>query len=124
TPLVVLYGHKLGGNLLALRRQAYADGGWRMVFLTMDASYARELRKDGVEACIATRPACIALLARARAVVSDHGLHSMQWMPGRSSLKFFDVWHGIPFKGFDADDFRLQQRYDEVWVASGLLKDL
>src|SRR5690606_40302310 len=39
-------------------------------------------------------------------------------------LRFFDVWHGIPFKGFDADDFRVQHRYDECWVASPLLRDL
>ena len=37
-----------------------------------------------------------------------------------SNVKFFDVWHGIPFKGFDAEDFRVQHRYDEIWVASPL----
>src|SRR3546814_15652470 len=42
----------------------------------------------------------------------------------RADLLFFDVWHGIPFKGFDADDFRLQHRYDEIWVASDLHRDL
>ena len=39
-------------------------------------------------------------------------------------LAFFDVWHGIPFKGFDAEDFRVQRHYDETWVASPLLRDL
>src|SRR5690606_23862132 len=38
-----------------------------------------------------------------------------------SNLKFFDVWHGIPFKGFDSDDFQIQRQYDETWVASPLL---
>lgn len=123
-PIVVLYGHKLGGNLLALHEQAQGDRRWHMVFLTMDAGYARELNASGVPACIATRMACALLLARADAVISDHGLHAMQWMPGRCWLRFYDVWHGIPFKGFDADDFRVQHRYDEAWVTSPLLRDL
>jgi len=63
-------------------------------------------------------PGSIRWLARAGTLVSDHGLHSLQLLLGRSGMRFVDVWHGIPFKGFDADDFRIQHRYDECWVAS------
>jgi CDP-glycerol glycerophosphotransferase len=121
-PVVVLYGHKLSGNLLALHREMQLPGaGVRPVFLTMDPQYHARLRREGVESCLAWSPQCLGLLRRARAVVSDHGLHPLAWLVGRSHLRFFDVWHGIPFKGFDADDFRLQQRYDETWVASPAL---
>ena len=78
----------------------------------------------GDEACLASTPACARLLASANAIVSDHGLHAMQPLLSLSNLKFFDVWHGIPFKGFDADDFRVQHRYDETSVASPLLAEL
>jgi CDP-glycerol glycerophosphotransferase len=40
------------------------------------------------------------------------------------AIRFFDVWHGIPFKGFDAGDFRVQHRFDEAWVASPMLARL
>ncbi len=121
---VVLYGHKLNGNLLALYRELdeRCPQVERVTFLTMDPAYHRELSVRGTRSCLAISPRCIALLARADAVVSDHGLHVMSLLLGRSDLKFFDVWHGIPFKGFDADDFRVQHRFDEVWVASPLMK--
>jgi CDP-glycerol glycerophosphotransferase len=120
---VILYGHKLNGNLLAIYRYLRADrgNGFDVHFLTMDRKYHHELRRRGQSSLLAMSPACIAVLATADAVISDHGLHILKLMLGRTNLKFFDVWHGIPFKGFDADDFRLQHRYDEIWVASPLL---
>jgi len=123
---VVLYGHKLNGNLLALYRQLCEQSNDvdAVTFLTMDPAYHRELRASGARSCLAISPRCIALLARANAIISDHGLHVMSMLLGRRDLKFFDVWHGIPFKGFDADDFKMQHRFDEVWVASPLMKQL
>ena len=122
---VVLYGHKFSGNLLAIFEQARADGrAQEFVFLTMDPAYHRELARQGLPSVLGTSPACIPVLARMRALISDHGLHSLELMRRFSGAKFFDVWHGIPFKGFDADDFRVQRTYDEVWVASPLLRDI
>ena len=123
---VILYGHKLSGNLLAIQRQLSAvhAGEIEPIFLTMDPAYCGRLVAEGGPACLATSPACAWLLARADAIISDHGLHAMQPLLSLSNLKFFDVWHGIPFKGFDADDFRVQHRYDETWVASPLLAEL
>lgn len=124
---VILYGHKLSGNLLALHQYWKANQieNLDMVYLTMDKDYDHELKSNGITSVLATNPVhCISLLMQADAVISSHGLHVMEWMVGRSSLKFFDVWHGIPFKGFDADDFRLQQRFDETWVSSPLLAEM
>lgn len=123
---VLLYGHKLSGNLLAIHEHAlrHPPAGLRFAFLTMDPAYHRQLRRQGVHSVLAVSPFAIRWLATADAVVSDHGLHALQAMLGRSDLRFFDVWHGIPFKGFDAEDFRVQQRYDEAWVASPLLASM
>jgi CDP-glycerol glycerophosphotransferase (TagB/SpsB family) len=124
---VVLYGHKLSGNLLAIYEYwlTKARGEADMVYLTMDKTYHRELQRDGINTVLATNvPACIALLSRADAVVSSHGLHVIAWMVRHSDIKFYDVWHGIPFKGFDGDDFRLQHRFNETWVTSPLLANL
>lgn len=125
--VVVLYGHKLNGNLFALHEELRHRGSPRAVFLTMDGDYRRQLQAQGFDSCHACSPACARLLAIAGAVVSDHGLHSLELLQPayrRAGLGFFDVWHGIPFKGFDADDFRVQHRYDETWVASGLCRQL
>lgn len=122
---VLLYGHKLGGNLLALyQRLRTMPDEFDVAFLTLDPGYHRELIGAGERAVLATSPRCIAWLATARALVSDHGLHALLPMLFLSDVRFFDVWHGIPFKGFDADDFGIQRRYHETWVTSPLLKDL
>lgn len=125
--IVVFYGHKLNGNLLALYRYLRDAPGYALpqpVFLSLDPGYAEQLQREG-EACVsAIAPACAALLARCDAIVTSHGLHAMQPLVRLSDIRFFDVWHGIPYKGFDADDFRVQHRYDEAWVASELHRRL
>jgi CDP-glycerol glycerophosphotransferase len=63
-------------------------------------------------------------MSTASVVISDHGLHAMALLPRVAAIRFFDVWHGIPFKGFDADDFRVHHRFDEAWVASPMLARL
>lgn len=117
---VVLYGHKLNGNLAALLAQARrdADPAQTLRFLTMDPAYHRELLAAGEPAVLATSARCIPLLARAGALVTDHGLHCLSLLVRGGGLPAYDVWHGIPFKGFDADDFRVQHGYREVWLPS------
>lgn len=122
---VLFYGHRLTGNLLPIYEKLAAVGASVEVgFLTMDPSYRNDLRNSGATAVLAGSLQAIDWLSSMEAVVSDHGLHAMQPMLHLSDVKFFDVWHGIPFKGFDLNDFRVQRRYEEVWVASPLLADI
>lgn len=125
-PRVLLYGHKLNGNLLALQRylRAHPETGLDPVFLGIDAAHVGELRAQGEPAISGTRLAAAGELARCSVIVTSHGLHSMRPLVHFSTIRFVDVWHGIPFKGFDADDFRVQHRYDEIWVASELHRSL
>jgi CDP-glycerol glycerophosphotransferase len=82
------------------------------------------LESRGERVIFAVSPAAVAWLARVDAIVTDHGLHAMRAMLPLGGVKFFDAWHGIPFKGFDPADFRDQRRYDETWVASPLMADI
>lgn len=123
---VLLYGHKLGGNLLAIYRyiRAHSELGIEVTYLTLDPHYGKDLQNRGESCTWLTSPRCLRRLILADALISDHGLHSLIPLLYASDLRFIDVWHGIPFKGFDADDFRTQHRYDEVWVASPLIRQL
>lgn len=126
---IVLYGHKLNGNLLALSRYmlAHPDSNLRPVFLSMDRDYLRELRAQGVDCRWTGGPACAALLARAEALVSDHGLHSLGLWRGayqKLGMKFFDVWHGMSTMEYRPEDVSARHRYDEIWVASGLYREV
>lgn len=122
---VLLYGHKLNGNLLALYLESDAgDTGLELEFLTMDPLYWREIRRQGIRTALAISPRAAWLLARVDALVTDHGLHAMAPLPKLTNIRFYDVWHGIPFKGFDSADFRTQHQYCETWVTSPHLKRL
>lgn len=124
-PLVLCYGHQLTGNLKALydSLESDPDPPCEVAFLTMDPDYHAGLRRAGINSILARGPAAMAALARVRCIVSDHGLHVMAWLPRLTAIRFVDVWHGIPFKGWDADDFRTQHAYDEIWVSSRLLRE-
>lgn len=121
---VVLYGHKLGGNLLALYRSLRASRDFDVAFLSLDPLYANSLAAAGESVVCSASWRCVRWLATADALVSDHGLHAFEPLLYLSDMKFFDTWHGIPFKGFDRRDFRVQRRYREIWVASDSQRDL
>ena len=121
---VVLYGHKLNGNLGAIYRESLNYKELSLTYFTMDYAYYRQLKSEGVLVAWAGSPQALRLLVKAKALISDHGLHSLVLLLDYSSLKFIDVWHGIPFKGFDKHDLKVQRRYDEVWVVSEFMADL
>ncbi|MCP5003997.1 MAG: CDP-glycerol--glycerophosphate glycerophosphotransferase [Planctomycetes bacterium] len=123
---IILYGHKLNSNLKGIYDYSTSSkyDQINVYYLTMDPAYYRELKACGVNALLATKLSTALFLANTRCIVSDHGLHLLIILLKFSNIKFVDVWHGIPFKGFDPDDFRIQHKFDEVWVTSTLLKKL
>jgi CDP-glycerol glycerophosphotransferase len=124
--LVLLYGHKLNSNLKAVYNFSRNSGenGPALCFLTIDPAYSRELKTAGERVLLAINPLNIIKIAGCDVIVSDHGLHALKILLRFSNIRFVDVWHGIPFKGFDADDFRTQHDYSEVWLTSALLKEM
>lgn len=89
----------------------------------MDPKYFNEIQdKDNI--LFALNPSDLLKTVLAECIISDHGLHVLQLLLKLTNIKFADVWHGIPFKGFIAADFVTQQQYDETWVSSDLLKEL
>lgn len=121
---VVLYGHKLNGNLKAIYKESDNHEELNPYYLSMDYHYCKELKRDGVNVIWGGSWYAILLLARTKIIVSDHGLHCLILLLKFTAIKFVDVWHGIPFKGFDKDDFKVQRQYDEVWVTSPYIADL
>lgn len=124
--IILLYGHKLNGNLKSLYDVIIEDANspFDIYFLTMDISYYKILRRSNIKAILAINPSNISLISRSLCIVSDHGIHCLELLLKYSSIKFVDVWHGIPFKGFDGDDFKIQHRFDQIWVSSNKLKQM
>lgn len=125
-PLVILYGHQFSGNLKALYDQWLATHRNRMSLqvLSLDPEHARSLEQDGIQVLRCNRLTDMLYLARCSAMITDHGLHLMTPLLRFTDIRFIDVWHGIPFKGFVPEDFALQHRYGEVWVSSERLAQL
>lgn len=125
-PVVLLYGHQFSGNLKALYEtwEHEFQSALSFHFLTLDDDQAKELVRENVRALSCSRLQDMLALATTSVVITDHGLHTMEPLLHFTDIKFIDVWHGIPFKGFIPTDFKLQHRYDEIWVSSLLLKEL
>jgi Putative glycosyl/glycerophosphate transferases involved in teichoic acid biosynthesis TagF/TagB/EpsJ/RodC len=123
--LILLYGHKFNGNLKSLyeRNLIEKDFNYKIVFLTMDAELLALLRDQKIESISATSLASATTIARTSCIVSDHGLHCLSLLL-RTNTKFVDVWHGIPFKGFVPNDFKIQHKYDAIFVSSPFLRDM
>ncbi len=124
--IVILYGHKLNSNLKSIYdySNSLKNSPIDVYYLTMDSVYFRELKEKNINVLLSRHVSNAKLLAQSNCVISDHGLHLLIFLLKLSKIKFIDVWHGIPFKGFDADDFKDQHQYTEVWVTSKLLKTL
>lgn len=126
TPVVVLYGHQFSGNLKALYRRWQSDGDsdLRLFFCALDPAIAEQAQRDAADVLRFSRLRDVVTLARTSVMITDHGLHLMSPLLRLTDIRFVDVWHGIPFKGFTPADFALQRRYHEVWVSSPLLRAL
>ncbi|MBK6511085.1 MAG: CDP-glycerol glycerophosphotransferase family protein [Haliea sp.] len=124
-PVVVLWD-QLSGNLKALYHEWERNqrDKFDCYVLSLDPSYSEQLRHTNIPVLQCNRLWDMILVGRSDAIITDHGLHAMSAFLRFTSILFIDVWHGIPFKGFTPDDFRLQHRYDEVWVSSPLLKEI
>jgi CDP-glycerol glycerophosphotransferase (TagB/SpsB family) len=120
----ILYGHKLHGNLHSIinitNRQI---DRFEIYYLTLDPIYYFTLSKSKKN-LLALNPFHLVKVVLCDCIITDHGLHSLILLKRFTNIKFIDVWHGIPFKGFTPEDFRLQHGYGEVWVSSQLLKSI
>ena len=121
---LVLYGHKLNGNLLALHRylgKRKVDK-YNVVYLVIDPVYGRQLKNAGVNVLSGLRLLDVVSVCRGVCIVSDHGPHALYFLQKLTSVKFVDVWHGIPFKGFDHSDFHWLHGYAATFVTSPSMK--
>lgn len=117
--IVVLYGHKLNGNLLPFYE--IRDEKIDFYYLSLDQAYLDTLSgKDRILNGLRYRD--LIILARASAIITDHGLHHFVMLKMLTKCKFIDVWHGVPYKGFDAKSFSSLHDYDQVWVSSERMK--
>lgn len=125
-PLVVLYGHKLNGNLKAFYDFCHQedDLSFELTYITIDSSYYKELKNQNVNILLANNPFHITKIAQAKAMITSHGYHTFFLYNLLTNMKFVDVRHGIPYKGYTAEDFKGKKKYDQEWLSSEWFKNL
>ncbi|MBP6041398.1 CDP-glycerol glycerophosphotransferase family protein [Candidatus Saccharibacteria bacterium] len=124
---IIFYGHTLNGNLKALYDYIKQQEGYEPYFLSMDKGYLNRLvinNEDSARLLYLLRPRDMLVIARSSAFISSHGLHFMRALKKTTDIKFFDVWHGIPYKGFVASDFEHLHDHGQSWVSSEKLKNM
>ncbi len=123
---VIFFGHTLNGNLRSVYDKLSNDPGYEVYFLGINKKYIKSLEESGEEGrCLLTTNTMQMLkLSKADAVISSHGIQVLALQRKFTSTKFIDVWHGIPYKGFDAEDFKEIHDHDQIWVSSPELKNM
>jgi len=124
--IILLYGHQFNGNLAAIYREWERNHQHVLSihFLALDPDYAVDLRRRNIRALTCTRFSDMKLLWRTDAMITDHGLHSMAMLKKLTDIKFVDVWHGIPFKGYGEKDMAMLSGYAAIWTTSEHIKRL
>ena len=117
--IIILYGHQFSGHLAAIYNYWKANDipDLECHFLTLNPSPVLTGETD-VNLLYCRRFSDMLMVAKASAMITDHGLHLMFPLVSLTNIIFIDVGHGIPFKGYDEHDFRLQHRYREIWMSS------
>lgn len=125
---VVFYGHTLNGNLKSFFDYlANMDERYQVFFLTLNKQYANRLKSAGInpsKILLGTNLGDVIKAGASDAFVTSHGLHFFSVFRILTKIKFFDVWHGIPYKGFTDQSFKHLHGYTETWVSSKLLKKM
>lgn len=125
--VIIFYGHTLNGNLKALFDYLNTLDKYEVYFLVLDNEYYSKLkggasRTDRIISALSPRD--MLTVGRADAFITSHGLHMFVILRWLTNIKFFDVWHGIPYKGFDEEDMKHLHGYDQTWVSSPELKKI
>ena len=123
---VVMYGHKFNGNLKALADYcATIEPEFELYFASLDPAYFASLQHEdmsGATTLSLNRLRDVLLIGQSDVIVTDHGLHTLTFFLKLTNITFADVWHGIAYKGFTADDFSFMHPYDEIWASSPAFK--
>ena len=124
---VILYGHKLNGNLKAFADYyATRKNNFELYFITLDPNYYAQLNKENpsVEVLSMGKFRDMIKVAQSSVIITDHGLHTLAIYLKLTNIKFVDVWHGIGFKGEEAEGFRPMDKYAEHWVTSPAFRSM
>ncbi len=60
-------------------------------------------------------------VAQADAIITAFGIETLVYYQKLTDIKFIDVWHGVPYRGYTPQFFSKYMGYDQAWVPSPTL---
>jgi len=126
---IILFGHKFNGNLKAFFdyfKNVDDSKNFEIYFLTIDFQYHNLLKKERQRNILCTKNlADVLRIINSSVFICDHGINIFRILQiFKKEIKFIDVWHGIPFKGYSARDFKVLKNFDAIFTSSDYLKEI
>ena len=120
---VILYGHKLYGNLKSLYKEL-EETDIEFYFLTLDYKVYTNLRSSSVNVLYGLKINHMLKVVFSKIVVTDHGLHFMKKLISQEDNYLFDANHGLPLEKWNENIMQQWYEFDEVWLFSNFHKDV
>ena len=118
---MILYGHKLYGNLKSLYEEL-DEKGTEFYFLTLDYKVYKKLKNNSLNVLYGLRIKDMKKVVFSKIIVSDHGLHFMRKLINEQDNYFFDTNHGLPLQKWNEKVMEQFYKYEEVWLFSSFHK--
>lgn len=125
--LVVLYGHKLNGNLKAFADYVVQSNidAYQLAYATLDPHYYKEIKATAKIPILSMRSLKdMVRIAKADVIITSHGLHTLAVYKKLTNIKFVNVWHGIGWKGHTPEEFSFANSYTDNWVSSEMFQKI
>ena len=119
---VILYGHKLYGNLKSL--YSVLDGELNCFYLTLDYKNYKKLSSQNFKVLYGLNIKHINRVVNCKIFVTDHGTHYFKKMIRQNKKIFIDVNHGLPMQKWNEKIVSQWYRFTEVWLMSNMHKKI
>lgn len=114
---VILYGHKLYGNLKAIYEKK-SEINSDVYFLTLDKKYYKVLVKNNVKVLYGLNIFHVSKVIKSKIFICDHGLHFYKLLMYLSNIIFIDTNHGVTHNIDGLKYYNYFSNFDEVWMMS------
>jgi CDP-glycerol glycerophosphotransferase len=123
----IVFYDQMNGNIEAFVRYLvqHAKDDYELYYLAFPPHhriFPLKRTDTGVQPLSMLRLRDMVKVARADAVITAFGIETLEYYQKFTDIKFIDVWHGLPFRGYTAENFRRFKNYDETWVSSAAFK--
>ncbi len=120
---VVLYGHKLYGNLKAIYKKK-PEINSEVFYLTLDKKYYNLLKQENINVLYGLRLKDVFKVVNCKIFICDHGLHIYKILMSLKHIIFIDTNHGIPYHKDALNGIEYFSKFDHVWLMSHYHEEL